>query len=172
MAALFAPPLEPPMQITANSVVQIHYTLTNDAGTVLDSSAEGEPLTYLHGAGNIVPGLEKALEGKQAGDKLSVKVTPEEGYGVRDESLVQQIPRRSFQGVRDLKPGMRFHAQGSNGPMQVTIKQVRGDIVTVDGNHDLAGQALNFDVEVAKVREASAEELMHGHVHGPGGHHH
>jgi FKBP-type peptidyl-prolyl cis-trans isomerase SlyD len=160
------------MQIAANCVVLIHYKLTNEAGAVLDSSAEGEPMAYLHGAGNVIPGLEKALEGKQAGDKLSVKVPPEEGYGVRDESLVQQIPRRSFQGVRDLKPGMRFHAQGSHGPMQVTIRQVQGDLVTVDGNHDLAGQTLIFDVEVAKVREASAEELMHGHVHGAGGHHH
>jgi FKBP-type peptidyl-prolyl cis-trans isomerase SlyD len=160
------------MQIAANCVVLIHYTLTNDAGAVIDSSAGGEPLAYLHGAGNIIPGLEKALEGKQAGDKLTVKVAPQEGYGVRDESLVQQIPRRSFQGVKDLKPGMRFHAQSAHGPMQVTVKNVQGDMVTVDGNHDLAGQNLSFDVEVTKVREASAEELMHGHVHGPGGHHH
>ena len=160
------------MQIAANCVAYIHYTLKDDAGGVIDSSSGGEPLAYLHGAGNIVPGLEKALEGKQAGEKLSVKVAPDEGYGVRDEALVQQVPRRSFQGVRDLKPGMRFHAQTQQGPVAVTVTQVLGDMVTVDGNHALAGVALNFDVEVTKVREATPEELMHGHVHGPGGHHH
>jgi FKBP-type peptidyl-prolyl cis-trans isomerase SlyD len=160
------------MQITANCVVSMHYTLKNDAGGVIDSSSGGEPLAYLHGAGNIVPGLEKALEGKQAGDQLSVKVAPEEGYGVRDEALVQQVPRRAFQGVRDIKPGMRFNAQSAQGPMQVTVTGVQGDLVTIDGNHDLAGQTLNFEVEVTSVREATAEELMHGHVHGPGGHHH
>jgi FKBP-type peptidyl-prolyl cis-trans isomerase SlyD len=160
------------MQIAANAVVHIHYTLTDTAGQVLDSSAGGEPLAYLHGAGNIIPGLEKALEGRQAGEKLSVEVPPEQGYGVRDEALVQQVPRRAFQGVRELKPGMRFHTQGSGGPAQVMVTAVKGDMVTVDGNHALAGQTLKFEVEITKVREATAEELMHGHVHGPGGHHH
>jgi len=160
------------MQIAVNTVAYIHYTLKDDGGAVIDSSAGGEPLAYLHGAGNIVPGLEKALEGKSAGEKLSVKVAPEEGYGVRDEALVQQVPRRSFQGVRDLKAGMRFNAQTEQGPVAVTITNVQGDMVTVDGNHALAGVTLNFDIEVTKVREATSEELMHGHVHGPGGHHH
>src|SRR6185503_5893885 len=113
-----------PMQIAVNSVAYIHYTLKDDAGAVIDSSAGGEPLAYLHGAGNIVPGLEKALEGKQAGEKLSVKVAPEEGYGARDEALVQQVPRRSFQGVRDLKAGMRFQAQTAQGPVAVMVTQV------------------------------------------------
>ena len=160
------------MQIALNCVAYIHYTLKDDAGAVIDSSAGGEPLAYLHGVGNLVPGLEKALEGKQAGEKLSVKVAPEEGYGVRDEGLVQQVPRRSFQGVRDLKEGMRFQAQTQSGPVAVTVTRVQGDMITVDGNHALAGVTLNFEVEVTKVREATAEELMHGHVHGPGGHHH
>jgi FKBP-type peptidyl-prolyl cis-trans isomerase SlyD len=160
------------MQIATNCVAYIHYTLKDDAGTVIDSSSGGEPLAYLHGAGNIVPGLEKALEGKQAGEKLSVKVAPEQGYGVRDEAMVQQVPRRSFQGVRDLKAGMQFQAQTEQGPVAVTVTQVQGDMVTVDGNHALAGVTLNFDIEVAKVREATPEELIHGHVHGPGGHHH
>lgn len=160
------------MQIAVNTVAYIHYTLTDDSGKVIDSSAGGEPLAYLHGVGNIVVGLEKALEGKQVGDKLNVKVSPEEGYGVRNEALIQSVPRRSFQGVRDLKPGMRFHAQTSQGPVAVMITNVQGDMVTVDGNHALAGVTLNFEVEVTKVREATAEELMHGHVHGPGGHHH
>lgn len=160
------------MQIAANCVAYIHYTLTNEAGTVIDSSQGGEPLAYLHGGGNIIPGLEKALEGKQAGDKLDVTVAPEEGYGVRDEKLIQQVPRRAFQGVKDVKPGMRFHANTGQGAAQVTVTQVQGDMVTIDGNHELAGVTLKFAVEVAKVREATAEELTHGHVHGPGGHHH
>ena len=160
------------MQIALNCVACFHYTLTDDSGKVIDSSAGGEPLAYLHGAGNIVPGLEKALEGQQAGAKLSVKVAPEQGYGVRDDALVQEVPRRSFQGVKDLKVGMRFHAQSPQGPVAVTVTHVRGDMVTIDSNHALAGVTLNFDVEVTKVREATSEELMHGHVHGAGGHHH
>ena len=160
------------MQIAANAVAYIHYTLTDEAGAVLDSSSGGEPLAYLHGAGNIIPGLEKALEGKQAGDKLDVTIRPEDGYGVRDENLVQQVPRRAFQGVSDVKAGMRFHANTGNGQAQVTVTQVQGDMVTIDGNHALAGITLTFAVEVTKVREATSEELMHGHVHGPGGHHH
>lgn len=157
------------MQIAANSVVHMHYTLTDTAGKVIDSSSGGEPLAYLHGAGNIIPGLEKQLTGKTVGDKLSVTVAPEEGYGVRDEKLIQQVPRRAFQGVKDVRPGMSFSAgQGQN----VTVVAVQGDMVTVDGNHALAGQTLKFDVEIMKVREATAEELMHGHVHGDGGHHH
>ena len=160
------------MQIAANCVAYIHYTLTDPAGAVLDSSSGGEPLAYLHGAGNIIPGLEKALEGKQAGDKLDVTVAPEDGYGTRDEGLVQQVPRRAFQGVKDIKPGMRFHANTGHGATQVTVTQVQGDMVTIDGNHALAGITLTFAVEVTKVREATSEELMHGHVHGPGGHHH
>ena len=160
------------MQIAANCVAYIHYTLKDDSGSVIDTSEGGEPLAYLHGAGNIVPGLEKALEGKQAGAKVSVKVPPGEGYGVRDEALVQQVPKRSFQGVRELKPGMRFHAQTQQGPVAITVIKVMGDMITVDGNHALAGVTLNFDVEVTKVRDATPEELIHGHVHGPGGHHH
>lgn len=160
------------MQVAENSVVLIHYTLTNDQGEVLDSSSGGEPLAYLHGSGNIIPGLEKALEGKQAGDKLVVKVAPADGYGERNDSLIQQVPKRAFQGVAQIQPGMSFTAQSSQGPMQVTVTAVAGDMVTVDGNHPLAGETLNFDVEVAEVRKATLEELSHGHVHGPGGHHH
>ena len=150
----------------------IHYTLTNDQGEVLDSSSGGEPLAYLHGSGNIIPGLEKALEGKQAGDKLVVKVAPADGYGERNDALIQQVPKRAFQGVAQIQPGMSFTAQSSQGPMQVTVTAVAGDMVTVDGNHPLAGETLNFDVEVTEVRKATLEELSHGHVHGPGGHHH
>jgi len=160
------------MQIAQDKVVLIHYTLKNDAGETLDSSWGGEPLAYIHGQGNLVAGLEKALEGKQSGDKLSVKVEPTEGYGVRDDALIQQVPKRQFGGA-NVQPGMQFHAQTSQGHARVvTVVRIQGDMVTVDGNHPLAGENLNFDVEVTEVREATQEELEHGHVHGPGGHHH
>ncbi len=157
------------MQIAQNSVVAFHYTLTNDAGDVLDSSEGRQPLTYLHGAGNIIPGLERQLEGRAAGDKLNVSVSPEEGYGEVQPQLVQEVPRDAFQGVEAVEPGMQFQAQTQGGPMMVTVTKVEGDTVTVDGNHPLAGQKLNFDVEIANVREASQEEIEHGHVHGEGG---
>ena len=160
------------MQIAQNSVVAFHYTLTNDAGEVLDSSEGREPLTYLHGAGTIIPGLEKKLEGRESGDKLQVAVSPEEGYGESQPSLVQEVPRESFQGVESVEPGMQFQAQTQGGPLMVTVTKVEGDTVVVDGNHPLAGQKLNFDVEIAEVREATAEEAEHGHVHGEGGHQH
>ncbi|HVF15333.1 MAG TPA: peptidylprolyl isomerase [Steroidobacteraceae bacterium] len=160
------------MQIAKDAVVTIHYTLKNDAGETLDSSAGGDPLAYLQGNGNLIPGLESALEGKQAGDKLSVKVSPSDGYGEYDKSLVQQVPRRSFKGVGNVQVGMQFQVQSDGGPRAVTVTKVVGDMVTVDGNHPLAGQNLNFDVEITEVRTATDEELSHGHVHGPGGHHH
>lgn len=160
------------MQIAQNSVVAFHYTLTNDAGEVLDSSEGREPLTYLHGAGNIIPGLEKELEGKTAGDKLATMVSAAEGYGEIQEQLVQEVPRDAFQGVDGIEPGMQFEAQTQGGPLMVTVTSVEGDTVTVDGNHPLAGQNLNFDVEITEVRKASQAEIEHGHVHGPEGHQH
>ncbi len=161
------------MNIGQDKVVSIHYTLTNGSGEVLDSSSGGEPLAYLHGKGNIIPGLEKALEGRKTGEKLDVKVAADEAYGQRDENLVQKVPRRAFGGVAKVEPGMQFHAQTSQGQTRlVTVTGVQGDMVTVDGNHPLAGQDLNFAVEVADIRDATEEELAHGHVHGPGGHHH
>ncbi len=160
------------MQIAQNSVVAFHYTLTNDTGEVLDSSEGREPLTYLHGAGNIIPGLEKELEGRQTGDSLNAVVAPGEGYGEQQEQLVQEVPRDAFQGVEGIEPGMQFQAQTQGGPLMVTVTKIEGDTVTVDGNHPLAGQTLNFAVEIASVREASEEEIEHGHVHGEGGHQH
>ena len=160
------------MQIAQNSVVAFHYTLTNDSGEVLDSSEGREPLTYLHGAGNIIPGLEKELEGRAAGDKLNATVTPAVGYGEKQEQLVQEVPRDAFQGVESIEPGMQFQAQTQGGPLMVTVTSVEGDTVIVDGNHPLAGQTLNFAVEIASGREASQEEVEHGHVHGEGGHQH
>lgn len=160
------------MQIAQDAVVAIHYTLTNDQGETLDSSAGGEPLAYLHGHGNLIPGLEKALDGKSPGDKLNVKIPPAEAYGEFDKSLIQQVPMRSFKGVGKVQVGMQFQVHSNAGPRMVTVTKVMGDMVTVDGNHALAGQNLNFAVEVTEVREATQEELAHGHVHGPGGHHH
>jgi FKBP-type peptidyl-prolyl cis-trans isomerase SlyD len=160
------------MQIDRDKVVTLKYTLTNQAGEVLDRSGDGEPLAYLHGQGNIIPGLEEALAGRRAGDKLQVAVPAAKAYGERDSQLIQQVPKRSFQGASEIRAGMRFHAQTDGGPRAVTVVQVQGDMVTVDGNHPLAGQDLHFDVEVEGVRAASDEELTHGHVHGPGGHHH
>ena len=160
------------MQIAENKVVSIHYTLTNTEGKVLDSSEGRDPLAYLHGNKNIIIGLENALAGKTAGDKLNVTIPPEEAYGIRDEQLVQVISKSAFQGIESIEPGMQFQAKSDQGTQIVTITNVDGDKVTVDGNHALAGETLNFEVEVTEVREATDEELQHGHVHGPGGHHH
>ncbi len=160
------------MSIAPDQVVAIHYTLKNDAGDVLDQSADGEPLTYLHGHGNLIPGLEKELAGKHTGDKLQVKIAPAEAYGEYDQALVQQVPRRALKGIPEVRVGMRLQAQTAEGVRAVTVTRLAGDLVTLDGNHPLAGQNLNFEVEVGAVRAATAEELAHGHVHGPGDHHH
>ena len=161
------------MQISANKAVSIDYTLTNDAGEVIDSSAGGAPLVYLQGHGNIIVGLEKALEGKKAGEQLKVTIEPEEAYGEFSAELVAVLNRSMFEGVDQLEVGMQFHASAPDGGMQiVTIRDIEGDDVTVDGNHPLAGQRLTFEVKVVDVREASADELSHGHVHGEGCNHH
>ena len=160
------------MQIKENSVVSFHYTLTGKDGQVIDSSEGNQPLTYLHGVGQIVPGLENALLGKLAGDKMDVEVSAEEGYGEHHEFMVQQVPREAFQGVDDIEPGLQFQAQTPQGAMTVTVTAADETTVTVDGNHPLAGQPLFFAVEIVSVRDASEEEITHGHVHGEGGHHH
>jgi FKBP-type peptidyl-prolyl cis-trans isomerase SlyD len=161
------------MQIGKNSVVTIDYTLKDPQGQVIDTSVGKQALPYLHGAGNLIPGLEKALEGKGAGDNVKVTVSPEEGYGQRDDRLVQSVPKGAFQGVPEIKPGMQFRTQGQGGQMSVvTVTRIEGETVTVDGNHPLAGVPLDFDVTIKEVRAATKEELAHGHVHGPGGHHH
>lgn len=157
--------------IALNHVVLFHYTLTNAEGETLDQS-QGEPLAYLHGAGNIIPGLENALTGKVVGDKLTVNVPAAEGYGEYNAEMVQEVPRNMFQGVDDIQPGMQFQAQTDDGMQVVTVKDVSDESIFVDANHPLAGQDLNFDVEIVDIRPASQEELDHGHVHGAGGHHH
>lgn len=154
------------MQIAKHAVVAIDYTLKDDAGEVLDTSAGSEPLVYIHGLGNLIAGLEAELDGKKKGAKLEVVVAPKDGYGELDSKLIHQVPKRQFEG--NVAVGQRFHA----GPNVITITQVQGDMVTVDGNHPLAGKRLHFKVEVLDVRAATAEELDHGHAHGPGGHHH
>ena len=161
------------MQVANNMVVTIDYTLTDNDGTVLDSSDGGEPLAYLHGQGNIIVGLEEALEGLSAGDAVDVTVLPEKAYGERREDLIQVVPRERFVTDGGIEVGMTFHSHESeNGGRVVRVVEVSPERVTIDGNHPLAGVTLNFSVRIQDVREASAEELDHGHVHGPGTHHH
>jgi len=160
------------MQIGKDSVVTIDYTLSDNDGNVLDSSKGGDPLAYLHGANNIIPGLENALVGKVVDDELTVGVEPAEAYGERSEDLVQVVPSEMF-GDAEIKMGEHYHAAGPNGEqLSVTVVKVDDKEVTVDGNHPLAGVALNFDVKIIDIRNATEEELAHGHVHGPGGHVH
>jgi len=160
------------MEIAERMVVHIHYTLKNDTGELLDKSPADEPLGYLHGAGNIIPGLEAALVGMKAGDEVQVEVPPEAGYGARDEGLVQDVPRGAFEGIDEIEPGMQFQAESQHGLHLLTVVGIESETVKMDANHPLAGVALNFDIKIVEVREATAEELEHGHVHGPGGHEH
>jgi FKBP-type peptidyl-prolyl cis-trans isomerase SlyD len=156
------------MKISNEKVVSMHYTLTNDAGDVLDSSDGREPLAYMHGAGNIIPGLETALEGKAVGDKLSVTIPPEEGYGVHNDDFVQTVSLTNFQDPSQVKLGVQFQAQTPEGVRIATVTAVVGDAVTIDMNHPLADMTLHFDVEVMEIREPTAEEKEHGHVHAHG----
>jgi len=152
-----------------NSVVNVHYKLTDNEGKVLDSSDGSKPLAYLHGAGNIVPGLEKALTGKVAGDSLQVKVEPAEGYGELNPEGLKVIEKSAFEGVESVEAGMAFEAKAPDGTaQQIIVKKVEGDEVTIDMNHPLAGVTLNFDITIVSVREATKEELDHGHTHEHG----
>lgn len=160
------------MQVAKHKVISIEYTLTDPQGTELDSSRGGSPFVYIHGIGNIIPGLEAALEGKAQGEQINAVIPPENAYGVRDESLVQQLDRSQFDTEDDIQVGMQFHAMSEAGPRVVTVVSVEVDKVTIDGNHPLAGMTLHFDVTVKEIRDATGEELSHGHVHGPDDHHH
>lgn len=160
------------MKIAKDKVVVIDYTLTNKDGQVIDKSAPDAPLAYLQGHGNLLPKLEEALEGKAQGDSLKVVLAPEDGYGVREEAKLIDVPREMFKDAGEIKPGMRFQARGPHGVDLLCVVSVGEETVKVDGNHPLADVTLHFEVSVVEVREASAEELAHGHVHGPGGHHH
>jgi FKBP-type peptidyl-prolyl cis-trans isomerase SlyD len=159
------------MQIQKDAVVSMHYTVKDAKGELIDSSEGQAPMAYLHGAGNIVEGLEQALEGKSVGDKIDVTLTPENAYGSYQPKLVQQVARKVFEGAT-VEVGQRFQVQTSQGPRMVTVTEVKGDLITIDGNHPLAGQTLHFSVEIIEVRESTAEERDHGHVHGEHGHQH
>ncbi len=156
------------MHIAENTVVSIHYTLKSDSGEVIDSSEGAEPLVYLHGAGNIIVGLESALNGKAQGDKVSVSIEPAQAYGERTDEMIHQVPRAQFSGVGELQAGMRFQAQTEEGAQVITVIEVGEEVVVVDANHPLAGETLHFDVEIVELREASETEIAHGHVHMPG----
>lgn len=160
------------MQVADKSVVTFHYTLKDASGTEMESSRGGEPLAYLHGADNIVPGLEKALAGKSVGDALTVTVTPAEGYGERRDDLQMRVSTKHLVWEGKLQAGMQAFLRTEQGPRMVTVIKPGKFMVDIDANHPLAGTTLVFDVEITEVREALPEELDHGHVHGPGGHHH
>jgi FKBP-type peptidyl-prolyl cis-trans isomerase SlyD len=154
------------MKIEQHQVVSIDYELKNDDGEILDSSAGQEPLTYLHGTGGLIPGLEQALEGKSANDELQVTIAPAEAYGEFDDSLVQKVNKSAFDGVDNIEPGMQFQAEGNHGEVQsITVIEVEGDEVTIDANHPLAGETLHFSVQIREVRAATGEEKDHGHAH-------
>jgi FKBP-type peptidyl-prolyl cis-trans isomerase SlyD len=158
------------MKIAENIVVSIHYELTNTTGEVLDSSLDKEPLTYLHGTGGLIPGLEKALDGRGAGEKMDVEIAPEDAYGPVNDELIQSVPRSAFEGVDKIEPGMSFQTGGDEGDdegeeQRVTVLAVSDDTVTIDANHPLAGETLRFNVSIEAVRAPTEEELAHGHAH-------
>ncbi|AIV06903.1 MULTISPECIES: peptidylprolyl isomerase [Vibrio] len=157
------------MKIEKNVVASLAYKVMLEDGVVVDQSTSEAPLDYLHGHNNLITGLEKELEGKVAGDKFSVTVAPEDAYGDHNDALVQRVPADVFQGVDQIEVGMRFLADTDQGPIPVEVTEVDGDEVVVDGNHMLAGQTLTFEVEVMATREATAEEIEHGHIHQGGG---
>ena len=161
------------MRISEQKVVTMNYEVADDQGQLIDRSEEGGPLAYIHGNGQLIPGLETALEGRGKGDKVAVDVPPEQGYGERDEKGVQTVARNQFDDSVEIEVGMQFEAQDDDeGHQIVTVAAVDGENITLDTNHPLAGKNLRFEVEILDVRDASAEELSHGHVHGPGGHDH
>jgi FKBP-type peptidyl-prolyl cis-trans isomerase SlyD len=160
------------MNITKNKVVSIDYTLTDNDNQLLDSTSGADPLDYLHGYENIIPGLERALEGKAQGDSFKINIPAVDAYGERDDRLVVQVPLDRFEGAGTIETGMQFEAQTADGSRMVTVTQVTEKAATVDGNHPLAGVDLNFDVTVTAIRDANEEELAHGHVHGHDHHEH
>lgn len=159
------------MQIAQHSVVTMTYTLTDDQGAIIDQADAAQPFVYLHGADNIIPGLEKHLTGKQASDSLTVTVPPAEAYGEYDERMTQQVPRAMFQGIPDeqIVAGAEFHAQTAAGNQVIRIAAADDNSVTIDANHPLAGVTLTFAINIMDVRVATEEEIAHGHVHAHGG---
>jgi FKBP-type peptidyl-prolyl cis-trans isomerase SlyD len=159
------------MKIEKDRVVRFHYSVAEQGQASLESSQGSEPLAILFGRGNVIPGLEKAMEGHAAGDRFEADVPAGEAYGEIREGLSQRVPKKHFNGQR-LEPGMQVVLNTNFGPRAVTIQKVGMSVVDVDLNHPMAGKDLHFDIEIVDVREATAEELEHGHVHGDGGHHH
>ncbi len=157
------------MNIEQGKVVSIDYTLKNSEGEVLDTSEGREPLPYLHGSGNIIPGLEAALDGKSSGDQVNAVIEPEKAYGVRDENQVGKVARSDLEGVGDISIGTQLQAQTPQGPRVVVVVEMDDESVTIDANHPLAGETLHFDVTVGEIRDATAEEVEHGHAHAPDG---
>jgi FKBP-type peptidyl-prolyl cis-trans isomerase SlyD len=160
------------VHISKESVVTFHYTLRDEAGEQLETSRDGDPTAYLHGANNIITGLESALEGRSAGDVFTVTVQAEDAYGPRDPQRQQRVPVKHLVFKGKLRPGMVVQLNTSEGMRPVTVVKAGRHSADIDTNHPLAGQALTFDIEILEVREASAEERAHGHAHGPGGHQH
>ena len=161
------------MTISEHKVVSIHYKVADAASAeVFDSSEGGDPMIYLHGAQNIIPGLEQALEGKAVGDEFVVTVESADAYGDYSEDRIQQVPIEAFEQMEKIEPGMVVSAQSDEGQITLMVTEVDETTVTVDANHPLAGKSLTFDVKVEAIRDASEEEIEHGHVHGAGGHHH
>ncbi len=160
------------MNITPKTVVVFHYTLRDEQGTELESSRDADPSAYLHGANNIIPGLESAMTGKAAGDVFSATVAPEQAYGLRNPEKVQRVPIKHLLFKGKLRPGMVVQMNTKEGRHPVTVTKAGRHTADIDTNHPLAGQQLTFDIEIVDVRAASADELTHGHAHGPGGHHH
>ncbi|MDC0075138.1 peptidylprolyl isomerase [Candidatus Thioglobus sp.] len=161
------------MKVSKDKAVSMHYTLKNDGGEVIDSSEGKEPLDFLQGHGNIIPGLESALEGANKGDKIEVSVEPEQGYGLKMQDAIQEIPRSALQGIDEVIIGMQLQSQDQDGnAFVVTVIEQDKEKITVDANHPLAGETLHFSVTIEDVRDAEAEELSHGHVHSAGGHSH
>ncbi len=161
------------MTIGLHKVVSFHYEVCDSASDeVIDSSKGGEPMTYLHGARNIIPGLEQALEGKSVGDDVDVVIEPADAYGERSEDRVQQVPRQAFDDIEKIEAGMNVTASTDQGQITLLVTEVGEEFVTVDANHPLAGKSLKFSVSIEAVRDASEQEIEHGHVHGPHGHDH
>ena len=161
------------MAIAQHKVVTIHYKVVDaESGELIDSSENSQPMTYLHGAQNIVPGLEKALEGKSVGDELEVTIKPADAYGERSEEGIQQVPIEVFDDMEKIEPGMTLMVETEDGPLNLVVTEVDETTVTVDANHPMAGKSLTFSVKIEEVRDANEEEVAHGHVHGPEGHHH
>ncbi|WP_320822500.1 peptidylprolyl isomerase [Reinekea sp.] len=158
--------------IAENKIVTLQYNVKDSDGTLIDSSEANDPLVYMHGAHNIITGLESALLGKASGDSFDVVIEPLDAYGEHNPELVQVVPKSAFEGVEQIEPGMVFTADTPNGPMQLTVTAMEGDDVTIDPNHPLAGKTLHFTGSISDIRDATEEELEHGHVHGAGGHDH